>query len=79
MHHIFLPIKAAGNPRGDGPKEGDTHYVQVKEDGKEVWVKSTKSSSKKTGGEFGYDCINTGSVGKNILVVAAANKNFGWL
>ena len=69
----FLPIKAAGNPRGDGPKEGDTHYVQVKEDGKEVWVKSTKVRQK-NGGEFGYDCINTGSVGKNILVVAAANK-----
>lgn len=69
----YLPVKAAGNPRGDGPKPGGLHYVRVKENGKIVWKESTKVRQV-NGGESGYDCISTASVGKNVLVVAAAHK-----
>ena len=69
----YLPVKAAGNPRGDGPEPGGNHYVRVKENGVWVWKPSTKVRQK-NGGEFGFDCLITGSLAKNILTVAAAEK-----
>ena len=38
----YLAVKAAGNPRGDGPEPGGAHYVRKLEYGKVVWAKSTK-------------------------------------
>ncbi|WP_018676532.1 S8 family serine peptidase [Riemerella columbina] len=70
----YLPVKAAGNPRGDGPNPGEKHYVR---NSNGDWVESTKVRQKNGGGD-GFDCINTGSVGKNILVVGAAHKLNGY-
>lgn len=66
----YLPVKAAGNPRGDGPEPGGLHYVR---DEKGVWHESTVVRQK-NGGADGFDCIGTGSVGKNILTVGAVAK-----
>lgn len=72
----YLPVKAAGNPRGDGPEPGGKHYVRILENGSRVWKESTKVRQK-NGGQFGFDCLVTGNIGKNILVVAAAEKITG--
>lgn len=71
----YLPVKAAGNPRGDGPEAGESHYVRVYDEESDswVWVMSFKERQK-NGGEFGFDSINHGSLGKNILTVGAAHK-----
>lgn len=71
----YLPVTAAGNPRGDGPPAGVSHYVQVydKDSGKLVWRTSTKNRQK-NGGVYGFDTITNGSLGKNILTVGAAFK-----
>lgn len=72
---FYLPVKAAGNPRGDGPDLGGEHFVRVKNatTGALEWVTSTKIREK-NGGDLGFDCINHGALGKNILIVGAANK-----
>ena len=69
----YLAVKAAGNPRGDGPEPGGAHYVRKLENGKVVWAKSTKVRQK-NGGANGFDCINHGATGKNGLIIAAAHK-----
>ncbi|MBT0571966.1 S8 family serine peptidase [Riemerella anatipestifer] len=69
----YLPVKAAGNPRGDGPAPGETHYVR---DSAGQWMASTKVRQR-NGGDNGFDCIIFGSTGKNILTVGAANKIVG--
>ncbi|WP_373735439.1 S8 family serine peptidase, partial [Bacteroides heparinolyticus] len=71
----YLPVKAAGNPRGDGPAAGGMHYVNVYDaaSGKWVWRTSTKVRQK-NGGEFGFDSITNGALGKNILTIGAAHK-----
>ncbi|MDD1524142.1 S8 family serine peptidase [Riemerella anatipestifer] len=66
----YLPVKAAGNPRGDGPKVGETHYVR---DSSGKWIASTKNR-KKNGGDDGFDCVLYGATGKNLLVVGAVQK-----
>ncbi|MDO4763246.1 MAG: S8 family serine peptidase [Flavobacteriaceae bacterium] len=70
---MYLQVKAAGNPRGDGPEPGERHFVRVKENDQLIWRESTKVRDK-NGGAEGYDCINHGALGKNILVVGAAHK-----
>lgn len=71
----YLPVKAAGNPRGDGPAPGAEHYVRVRNQttGNFEWKKSTKVRQR-NGGDLGYDCINFGALGKNILIIGAAEK-----
>ncbi len=71
----YLPVKAAGNPRGMGPEPGGVHYVQVfnADTQKWEWRESTKTRQK-NGGEFGFDSVNQGALGKNILIVGAAEK-----
>lgn len=69
----YLPVKAAGNPRGAGPEPGGQHWVRIEENESLVWVESHKVRQK-NGGEDGFDTVNNGSTGKNILVVAAAEK-----
>lgn len=65
----YLPVKAAGNPRGDGPAPGGKHFVRIGG----VWTESTKRRER-NGGDHGFDCVNTGSIGKNILIVGAVEK-----
>lgn len=65
----YLPVKAAGNPRGDGPIPGGAHYVRINN----VWTLSNKVRQK-NGGAEGYDSIIFGATGKNILTVGAASK-----
>ncbi|MDO4224882.1 MAG: S8 family serine peptidase, partial [Bergeyella zoohelcum] len=73
----YLPVKAAGNPRGDGPEAGGLHYVRVKDaNGDYVWTTSTKVRQK-NGGALGYDTILHGALAKNILTVGAAQKISG--
>ncbi|MFB9121317.1 S8 family serine peptidase [Bergeyella porcorum] len=71
----YLPVKAAGNPRGAGPEPGEVYYVQIynEETKKWEWKESTKPRQK-NGGELGFDTINHGALGKNILIVGAAEK-----
>ena len=65
----YLPVKAAGNPRGNGPASGGSHYVRINN----TWTLSTKVRQK-NGGTSGYDSVLFGSTGKNILTVGAAYK-----
>ncbi|MEC5394295.1 T9SS-dependent choice-of-anchor J family protein [Bergeyella sp. RCAD1439] len=65
----YLPVKAAGNPRGGGPEPGGLHYVNS--GGK--WIES-KKIRQKNGGVYGFDCIIFGATAKNILAVGAAGK-----
>lgn len=69
----YLPVKAAGNPRGDGPEPGGLHYVRILENGSYVWKASNKVRQK-NGGLDGFDCVNQGATSKNTLVVAAVEK-----
>lgn len=71
----YLPVKAAGNPTGDGPEPGGLHYVQIynQETKKWEWVASNKVRQK-NGGEYGYDDLSQGAMAKNHLVVGAAEK-----
>ncbi|WP_260182386.1 S8 family serine peptidase [Riemerella anatipestifer] len=70
---FYLPVKAAGNPRGDGPAAGETHYVR---NSSGQWVSSNKVRQR-NGGNNGFDCVLYGSTGKNLLVVGAAQKISG--
>lgn len=65
----YLPVKAAGNPRGGGPTPGGLHYVRING----VWTASNKIRQR-NGGEFGFDSVLYGATGKNVLVVGAAHK-----
>lgn len=67
----YLPVKSAGNSRGAGPAPGQVYFRYDEKDN--VWKISDKVRPL-NGGASGYDCINFGSVAKNTLVVAAANK-----
>lgn len=65
----YLPVKAAGNDRGSGPSLGGVHFYH---DGT-----SWKSSNKEriiNGGTHGFDCISSGNLGKNSLIIGAAQK-----
>ncbi|MGI9525842.1 MAG: S8 family serine peptidase [Weeksellaceae bacterium] len=75
---FYLPVKAAGNDKGGGPEKGGLHYVRVYDEAadKYVWKESTKERQK-NGGPEGFDIINRGSLGKNILTVGAAEKLVG--
>lgn len=68
----YLPVKAAGNPRGSGPAAGGSHYVRINN----AWTLSTKTRQV-NGGQSGYDCVIFGSTAKNILTVGAASKMAG--
>ncbi|MDY3548390.1 S8 family serine peptidase [Riemerella anatipestifer] len=65
----YLPVKAVGNPRGDGPEPGGLHYVIS--GGK--WIES-KKTRQKNGGVNGFDCVLFGATAKNILAVGATEK-----
>lgn len=68
----YLPVKAAGNDRGSGPSVGGIHFYH---DGTS-WKSSTKQRSI-NGGTHGFDCISSGNLGKNSLIVGAARKIAG--
>ena len=68
----YLPVKAAGNSKSDGPEEGEAYYF-LKQDpltGSGSWTLTTKKRPK-NGGEGGFDCIPLGTIAKNILTVGA--------
>ncbi|MDO4224284.1 MAG: S8 family serine peptidase [Bergeyella zoohelcum] len=65
----YLPVKAAGNPRGDGPEPGAVHLVNI--GGR--W-QSSNVARQKNGGEHGFDTIVHGATAKNPLIVGAAHK-----
>ncbi len=62
----YLIAKAAGNDRGEGPMGSVTHWVYVNGG----WVQQT-TVRQIDGGPTGYNCLNGGSCGKNILAVGA--------
>jgi hypothetical protein len=66
---FYLPVKSAGNNRGEtGPSVGQTYYRQVNG----TWTQFTR-----TGGDIysndSYDCLSLTSNAKNILTVGAIN------
>ncbi|WOC51383.1 peptidase S8 [Bergeyella porcorum] len=65
----YLPVKAAANDRGGGPESGGLHFFH----NGMTWEASTKERIK-NGGELGYDCIPSGNLGKNSLIVGAIHK-----
>lgn len=70
----FLPVKAAGNSRGGGPEPGERYYKMVIGDnGAQKWEETTEPRPK-NGGDFGYDTLLNGSLGKNVMIVGAAEK-----
>lgn len=71
----YLIVKAAGNPRGMGPEPGTTHLVRILNPSTNQWEWQTSTKTRqKNGGQFGFDCVTHGAVGKNILTVGAAEK-----
>ncbi len=71
----YLPVKAAGNPRGDGPEPGEKHYVQIYNADTQKWEwQESYKVRQKNGGTFGFDSVNRGALGKNVLVIGAAEK-----
>lgn len=68
----YLPIKSAGNDRGDGPpSQGETFYYL--DGGWQSKAYDSATDPAQDGGALGYDCISGAGVGKNVLTVAAAN------
>lgn len=74
----YLPVKAAGNPRGQGPEPGEEHFVRIENPVTKrlEWKTSTKIRQK-NGGALGYDCLVFGALQKNLLTIGAANKIAG--
>ncbi len=68
----FLPVKSAGNDRGDGPNTQPAGYYW---DGNS-WEPNTISRPK-DGGTDGYDTVSTYGNAKNILTVGAVNDVIG--
>ena len=66
----YLIVKSAGNDRNEGPGGEVTHNVW--DPGINDWVLST-ATRQDDGDVAGYDCINGGGVGKNVLTVGAIN------
>lgn len=65
--------KAAGNEFGDGPKDGDTKYYSRSRGRFRTFVEGTDNIPPANCSQ-GYDCISTGSLAKNIIVVGATEK-----
>jgi len=63
----FLPVKSAGNDRGEGPTSQPVQHWEVVNGG---WTLVT-AVREKDGGTDGYDCIGTYGNAKNILTVGA--------
>ncbi len=63
----FLPVKSAGNDRGEGPSSQTIKHWEVQGGG---W-KLVTTAREKDGGADGYDCISTYGNAKNILTVGA--------
>ncbi len=63
----FLPVKSAGNDRGEGPTtQPISHWEMVNGN----WALST-TVREKDGGALGYDCVTSYGNAKNILTVGA--------
>lgn len=68
----YLHIIAAGNDNGyGGPGEGKEYFVF--DETTKSWIKSTMPHPR-NGGTDGFDCITTGTVGKNSLAVGALSR-----
>lgn len=68
-----LIVKSAGNSRGGGPTNQPVlHWVATVEHG---FVADSTTIRPKNGGDLGYDCIPTGAIAKNILVVGAVKAD----
>jgi len=65
----FLPVKSAGNDRGEGPA---SQPIQHWEFINNSW-RLVSTVREKDGGSDGYDCIPTYANAKNILTVGAVN------
>lgn len=78
----YLPVKAAGNDRNNGPDPGNPYMVYVKvnknapNDKTYEWRES-KAPKDKNCGRTGFDCINQGALAKNIITIGAAEKVVG--
>lgn len=66
----YLPVKSAGNDRGDGPAPGGTYLVNSSG----TWVPVTSPIREVDGGTDGYDCISTYGTSKNILTIGAVSE-----
>jgi hypothetical protein len=63
----FLPVKSAGNDRGEGPSSQPLQHWEMV-NGSWTLVSTVRE---KDGGDDGYDCITTYGNAKNILTVGA--------
>ncbi|MFZ1730719.1 MAG: S8 family serine peptidase [Bacteroidota bacterium] len=63
----FLPVKSAGNDRGEGPSSQPIQHWEVQGG---AW-KLVSTTRDKDGGAEGYDCVSTNGNAKNILTVGA--------
>ncbi|MBE0645472.1 MAG: S8 family serine peptidase [Bacteroidetes bacterium] len=63
----YLPVKSAGNDRGEGPSSQPVQHWEVQSG---AW-KLVTTIRDKDGGAEGYDCIGTYGNAKNILTVGA--------
>ena len=71
----YLPVKAAGNSKGNGPEKGQPYYyIQRDSLSNNIKLVLTTKYRPKNGGEEGFDCIPGGTVGKNILAIGAVHK-----
>ena len=64
---FYLPVKSAGNDRGEGPSSNVQHWVR---NSSGLWVSSTANRNR-DGNTNGFDCIPTTGTAKNILTVGA--------
>lgn len=70
----YIIVKAAGNSFGDGPG-GDYTNAYYYDDNTQAYVQYTaKQTLAPDNCATGYDCIGTGSLAKNIIVVGATDK-----
>lgn len=65
----YLPVKSAGNDRGQGPSAGASHRVNVNG----TW-QTVSTLREVDGGPAGYDCITDAGNAKNALTVGAVNS-----
>ena len=67
---FYLPVKSAGNDRGQGPTSGASHRVRVNG----TW-QTVNTVRDRDGGSSGYDCVTDAGNGKNVLTVGAVTSS----
>ncbi|MBV7441780.1 S8 family serine peptidase [Weeksellaceae bacterium TAE3-ERU29] len=70
----YLPVRAAGNAKGDGPRPGESYYISYYDSKGKLQWKLINEERPKNGGELGFDCIMYGATAKNTLIIGAAHK-----